>query len=377
MNGGSMSENSFTETSKISYGKNVMNSFSGVIVGLIIFLLSFFVLWKNEGHNVAQLAVANYADKTAIEISADKADRANDEKLVQLSGKSITDKTLTDKIISVPNTFVLNREVEMYQWQENVETSTKEEFGGSTTETKTYSYEKVWSPNEIESKDFKEKKYVNPPFPIQSGRYYAEGGVLGDFKLTSRQIKSMNDFVEYDDLPQKSNYKIYNNAYYSGQDPENPKIGDIRISYKTVLSGTEISIIGQQKSNNTIAGMRYKDKMVYMQQGGILTKDEMIHNFKSSNKFFTNLIRFAGWLMMFIGLSMLLNPLSVIVKFIPIVQNIVGGLATIVCLLVSLALSLLTISIAWFAYRPLLTITVLLVIGAAVFVLKDKFVQKK
>ena len=58
MNGGSMSENSFTETSKISYGKNVMNSFSGVIVGLIIFLLSFFVLWKNEGHNVAQLAVA-------------------------------------------------------------------------------------------------------------------------------------------------------------------------------------------------------------------------------------------------------------------------------------------------------------------------------
>ena len=77
----------------------------------------------------------------------------------------------------------------MYQWQENVKTSSKDELGGGTTETKTYSYEKVWSSNEIESKDFKQKKYVNPSsFPVKSARYYAETGDLGDFKLTSQQI---------------------------------------------------------------------------------------------------------------------------------------------------------------------------------------------
>ena len=372
-----MSNETFTETHKISYGKNIMNSFSGVIIGIILFLLSFVVLWKNEGHNVAQLAVAHYTDKTAIEISADKAERVNDGKLVQLSGKAVTDKTLSDKFVSVPNTFVLKRNVEMYQWKENSETSRQDEFGGGTTETTTYSYEKVWSSNEIDSKDFKQKKYVNPPFRVKSGRYYAQAGVLGDFMLTSKQIQSMSGFLEYDNLPQKSGYKIFNNMYYSGSDPENPQIGDIRISYEIVPSGTDISIIGQQRQNNTIASMRYKDKMIYMQQNGILTKDEMLHNFKSSNKLFTNLIRLAGWFMMFMGLNMLLNPLSVIFKFIPIAGSIVSSLSTGVSMLISVVLSLLTISIAWVAYRPLLLIVVLLITGCIVFVLKKKFAQPK
>ena len=140
----------FTETTKISYWGNIKNSLSGLIFGIVLFLASFVVLWMNEGHNVTQLATASFVDKTAIEISAEKADRANDGKLIQVSGNATTDTTLTDKIISVPNTFVLKRNVEMYQWEEDVKTDTKDEMGGSTTETKTYSYEKVWSSHEID-----------------------------------------------------------------------------------------------------------------------------------------------------------------------------------------------------------------------------------
>ena len=149
------------------------------------------------------------------------------------------------------------------------------------------------------------------------------------------------------------------------------------IKYEIVPSGTEISIIGQQKSNNTIASMRYKDKMVYMQQEGILTKDEMINNFKSGNKFITNLLRFVGWFMMFLGLNMILNPISAVFKFIPIAKSIIGNLSTIVSLLISASLSFITIAVAWFAYRPILLIVVILITGGIIFILKNKLAPIK
>ena len=372
-----MAEESFTETTNISYWDNIKNSFSGIIIGLVLFIASFFVLWSNEGKNVAGLAIANFADKTAVEISAETPDRSNDGKLVQLADKATTNETLTDKIITVPNTFALKRNVEMYQWEENVKTESKDNMGGSTTETKTYSYEKVWSSHEIDSENFKKTSYVNPPFKIKSDRFYAGKGELGSFKLTSKQIQSMSDYSQYENLPQKSGFRIYDNMYYTSIDPENPKIGDIRISYEIVPSGVDISIIGQQRPNNTIASMRYKDNLVYIQQSGIKTKDEMIHTYKNHNKIFTNLIRFAGWLMMFIGLNMLISPLVVIFKVVPFVESIVGFLSGGVLFLVSVALSLFTIAVAWFAYRPLLSALLLLIICAIVFALKGKFLSSK
>ena len=372
-----MAEETFTETNKISYWGNLKNSFSGIIVGLILFLASFCILWTNEGNNVAGLAKANFADKTAIEIETDSIDRANDGKLVQLSGMATTDKTLTDKMISVPNVFALKRNVEMYQWKENSETVKKDELGGSTTETTTYSYEKVWSSSEIDSENFKKTYYKNPAFKIKSDCIHAESGKLGDFKLTSKQINSMTDYSKYEELPQKSEYKIYDNMYYSSIDPENPKIGDIRISYEIIPSGTDISIIGQQRPNNTITSMRYKDHMVYIQQSGLKTKDEMLHTFRRNNKIFTNLARIGGWLLMYIGLSMIINPLVVIFKVVPFVESIVGFLTGGVLLLISAALSLLTIAIAWFAFRPVLSIILLVIIAGIVFALKGKFQAAK
>lgn len=368
---------SYTETTKISYGENIKNSLSGVIIGIVLFLASFVVLWMNEGNNVAQLGKTSYMSKNAIEISAENIDRANDNKLVQVSGKATTNETLTDKIITVPNAFALSRKVEMYQWEENVKTEKKDNMGGSTTETKTYSYEKVWSDKEIDSENFKKTSYFNPKFPIYSENFYAETGKLGDFKLTTKQTKSMHDYSVYENLPPKYEYKIYENSYYKGYNPENPQIGDIRISYKVIPSGTSISIIGKQKPDNTLTYMTVKDSSVYLQQDGLKDKAEMLYSFKQGNKLFTNILRVVGWLMMFIGLNALINPLVVIFKVVPFVEKFVGFLTGGVVFLISLALSLLTIAIAWLAYRPLLSIGLLVVIGSIVFVLKNKFASKK
>ena len=363
----------FTETNKISFGQNIKNSLSGMILGLILFVASFIVLWINEGHNVAQIYKANYMAKNAVEISAESINRENDNKLIQVSGKAITDVTLTDGLITVPNAFVLKRDVEMYQWDEDVETQTQDELGGGTTETKTYSYKKVWSSNQINSDNFKKPGYNNPQFPIQSKELYAESGTLGKFKLTNRQSNAMNEYSAYTNLPQKWEYKIFEGSYYKGADPLKPNIGDIRISYEYVPSGVNISIIGQQKADDTITSLTIKDSSVYLQMSGLKTKDEMVNSFRKGNQIFTNLIRLVGWLLMFIGLNMLINPLVVIFKILPFASRIVGFITSGIMFLISLALSLLTIAIAWFAYRPVMSIILLAVIGGLIYLIKTKF----
>ncbi len=368
---------SFTETRKISYGENLKNSLSGVIFGFVLFLASFVVLWLNEGNNVAQLKKADYMGKNAVEISAQNIDRTNDNKLVQVSGKAETTETLTDKIITVPNTFALSRKVEMYQWEENVKTEKHDNMGGSTTETKTYTYEKVWSDQEINSDNFKKTSYSNPKFTIKSEDVYAQTGKLGEFNLTTKQTEAMHGYTTFENLPQKAEYKIFENSYYKGYNPESPQIGDLRISYKIIPSGTSISIIGKQKPDNTLTYMTVKDKAVYLQQDGIKDKDEMLYSFRQGNKLLTNILRVVGWLLMFIGLNTLINPLVTIFKVVPFVERFVGSLTGGVAFLISLALSLLTIAIAWLAYRPLLSICLLVVIGAIVFLLKNKFAPEK
>ena len=368
---------SFTETHHISYGQNIKNSFSGMIFGLILFLLSFVLLWWNEGNNVAQIYKANFMAKNAVEISADQINRENDNKLVQVSGKALTDATLSDGIITIPKAFALRRTVEMYQWKENVKTQTKDELGGSTTETKTYSYEKVWSEQQIASEDFEKSGYNNPKFPFHSEKFYAESGKLGEFNLTKKQTNSMSEYSEYTDLPQKYEYKIFDGKYYKSYNPEEPRVGDIRISYEYVPSGVNISIIGEQKADNTLTSMALKDKSAYLQMNGLKTKDEMINNFRKGNKILTNLLRFAGWLLMFAGLNLLINPLIVIFKIIPFMSNVVGFLSKGVMFLVSLVLSLLTIAIAWFAYRPMMSLGLLIIICGLIFMIKSKYKPTK
>ena len=362
----------FTETNNLSFGQNIKNSFAGVIFGIILFLASFVILWLNEGHSVAQIAKANYMAKNAIEVSTDIINRDNDNKLIQVSGKAVTNTTLTDDIVTIPNAFALSRNVEMYQWQENSQTETKDEVGGSTTETTTYSYEKVWSSERIDSEDFHKSGHNNPKFPLQSADYYAESGKLGEYNLTTKQSKAMSDYLGYTSLPPKEEYKIFESTYYKGYDPENPNIGDIRISYEYVPSGVNISIIGQQKSDNTISNLKLKNSSVYLQMDGLNTKEEMINSFRQDNKFFTNFIRIVGWLLMFIGLNLLINPLVTLFKIFPFASSIIGFLTSGLMFLVSLALSLLTIAIAWFAYRPTLSIGLIIVICGIIYLIKSK-----
>ena len=368
---------SHTTTRTVSYGENVKNSISGAIFGLVLFLVSFGLLWWNEGHSVAQIQKANYAGKNAIAVSSEKIDRQNDNKLISVSGVVNTDETLSDGIITVPNALVLDRDVKMYQWEEDEKTEKKDNLGGSTTETTTYTYKKVWSGTEINSSNFYDKSHVNPKFNIESKKLNAKTGTMGEFKINETQTERIKASETFSELPQNETYKIAGTEYYSGKDINNPEIGDIRISYTYAPSGAKISVIGLQREDKTITPMQMKNGSIYMQYDGLLTQDEIINKFKKHNSIMTNILRVVGFLLMFFALNLMVDPIITVLKVIPFLSHITSFISTGILFVVALVLSLLTIAIAWFANRPLLSIALIAVIVGLVIWIMNLIKAKK
>ena len=158
--------NSFTKVTHTSYGGRIKNSIVGVIIGIILFVASFVVLWKNEENGARLSNIEKYIQKNAVEVLSESPDRDNDGKLIVTNGKLITNESLSDENLMVRNALVLKRDVEMYQWVEDKQTERTKNAGGSTTETTTYSYTKKWSGGEIDSNNFHESGHVNPPFTL-------------------------------------------------------------------------------------------------------------------------------------------------------------------------------------------------------------------
>lgn len=69
---------------------------------------------------------------------------------------------------------------------------------------------------------------------------------------------------------------------------------------------------------------------------------------------------------MALGIGMIFKPISTLGDVIPILGSILGMGTGILAFIVALLLSLVTIAIAWIAYRPVLGI-ILLAVGAGAF----------
>jgi len=337
-----------------------VKNFGSLILGIILFLGSFCLLWWNEGNSAKKINIANYLEKHAIEVNANSIQRDNDNRLVATNGYAHTSATLEDEFVSSPNTLVLERNVKMFQWVEDNE-------DGKTV------YKKEWSEAEENSDDFEDKSHKNPHFSVTSKEYVAQKATLGQYDLTEKQIEMIEPQKEFSNLKEKPEYKIIDNQYYKGKNIENPEIGDILISYNYAPSDSAISIIGEQKFDNTITSMVHKKLgKIYIQYDGKMTKDEMLEKDRNDSKILTMGLRFLGWFLMFIGLKLFFEPLMGILNFVPILGKAADTVTTFIFALITFALSIFTISIAWFAYRPLLSIS-LIIIGTIITV----FVKKK
>ncbi|MDV6028859.1 MAG: hypothetical protein F9B45_01850 [Phycisphaera sp. RhM] len=180
-----------TRVTDESWFGRIGKAFAGILFGGLLTVVSVPVLFWNEGRAVRTAKGLKEGAKVVVEIQPDAVDPANDGKFVHVSGDVQTNDVLRDDDFAIEyNGIRLKRHVEMYQWNENKQTTKEKKLGGGTRTTTTYTYEKDWFPERIDSSGFDEAhSHQNPTeFVFADRTYQAKNVSLGPFRLPDSLI---------------------------------------------------------------------------------------------------------------------------------------------------------------------------------------------
>ncbi len=340
------------------------NIFGTAILGFIILIASIFALFINEHNYVNAIKIANFAEKNAIIVSANDLNPSNDNKLIFTNGSAYSQELLTDSIVRIPNAIALFRDTEIYQWEEIRKHRDNNKIS--------YTYRKTWSKNLINSDNFESSAYKNPKkMKYEPKNIYAHNIGLGKFYLSEEIIKNINSISKITQLPYNSNFKIYNGFYFTGNDYDNPKIGDQKLSYSYIPSGIKLSIIAKQ-SGNHLENMnsKYGDFSIVM--NGEKDLKTMISDYKKNLTNNTWLIRGISLLFLFLGLNLIIQPIVNLGNTIPILGELTQMAAFASTLIITIALGTLIISLAWLLFRPEIAIPLIIISILTIISLKKR-----
>ncbi|XP_073701049.1 transmembrane protein 43 [Garra rufa] len=342
-------------------------STGGVIAGVCLFTLSFYVLFTNEGRALRTASSLDEGLSQVVSLPPDvMLDPQNHGRLVHLSGPLRTAQPLYDPNYGVSVQAVkLQRRVEMYQWVEYSQSRDYEENGEKKTET-TYTYNTEWKSEVVSSRHFdQEVGHMNPSsMAVESVTVMAPDVWVGRLFLSTGLLEQITEFhtLSLQGLPVPAFLTVYDDYFYHTANPRRPEVGDVRVQFAYAgLSG-----------DGVYPGPAHKVSVVAMQQGdqlkpfrtrsgdeleilfmGDLSAEEVFAKQHQLNNMKTWGLRLAGWALMFLGVSLSTRILHTLVDWVPVLRELVSVGLKIFALCVSCSLSLLTIAAGWIFYRPL------------------------
>jgi hypothetical protein len=373
---------SYSRVTSKSWGDRLGESIKGVLVGIVLFLVSFPILFWNEGRAVHRAQALTEGKSSVVDADPARVEPADDGKLVHLIGDATTKDVLRDDIFGVEaNALRLTRTVQMYQWQEEKKSETRKKLGGGEETVTTYTYKTGWSDKVHNSSEFDTPEgHTNPdakPYPDNVVK--AKDVKLGAYDLpesltdTIRKEEPLPATTEFlNKLPSETRGKlrVTDGLFYEGKDPGQPEVGDARITFTVVTQPQTVSVIAKQVKNTlepykTQAGG--DQGTIYRLELGQVSAADMFSHEEQENTTLTWALRLVGFLLMAIGLYLVFRPVATVADVVPFFGNLLSAGAGLFAGVIALVLSLITIAIGWLYYRPLLGIG-LLAVAAALFV---------
>ena len=367
-----------TRTEHVGWIERMIDSIKGVLIGLLLFAVSFPLLFWNEGRAVRRAQDLEEGRGAVVEANPAAVDPSQEGRLVHLSGTASTTETLADRELgpAAQGALRLRRAVEMYQWVEHRETRTNSNTGGSQTRTTRITYSREWRTEAVDSTRFDQARdHVNPPMPVRSASFDAQAVTLGARALTPQLTAQVEGFrplpVQPAQVPALAQFgrpvHAMPEGVYVGMDANSPTIGDLRVRWEVAPSAVVTVLAAQRGSSfadwSTPSGRTLEQNL----EMGSVTAAQMFTNLETGNVMMTWALRFLGWFMMFAGISMITKPLVVVADVIPLIGSLVGAGTGLFAFLVSAPLSLITVATGWLFYRPLLGVGLLaLGVGIAV-----------
>lgn len=361
---------SITTTTTTSYGSRIKSALAGLVAGPVIVFIACGFLWRNEADNAHMISAIAEWKSTVQEANIASVDAALQGKLIHLSGVASTKDMLSDPdfSLSIP-AIKLERKIETYQWKEDSKEETKDNYGGSQTTTTTYTYTKDWDQEMIKSSDFHEQAWhENPTAAKYTSLSLAANDVsAGVYKLSSPMIERIPadttlSLTEYS--PQLHSWEILQgNTIYVGKDPQNSQVWDTRVSYTIASNNLTLSLLGKQSGSNSIESYIAKSGSdISRVEVGTKSALEMFQAAEKENSLMTWIVRALGILFVYIWFSLFFQILPILAKIIPPLSWLIGAWVGLVALILTLIVWGGVIMVAWFLYRPLLSLVLLAVL---------------
>ncbi|HEY6359113.1 MAG TPA: TMEM43 family protein [Vicinamibacterales bacterium] len=375
-----MSDTTVTSESWLS---RLVGSIIGVFFGALLVIASIAGLFWNEGRAVRASSSLKTGAHEVVSISPNKVDPANEGRLVYTTGEASSSEMLTDANFGLGVQAIrFIRKVEMYQWKEERKTETRKKLGGGTESVTTYTYANVWSPTLIDSASFHEAAgHQNPAtMPVVGASWTAQTVTLGAFTLSPEQVAKLDQTQEVPvdgspGHPVPAGMTVDQGGYYRGANPATPAVGDERISFEVVHPAT-ISLVARQVGHSFEPDRTTADPILMLTYGTV-SADDMFKTAETQNTTLTWIVRGGGFVAMLIGFVLVFRPLVTVADVVPLIGSLLGAGTFLVGFFMALSLSVLTIGVAWIAYRPLLGVLLLVAAVAAILLLHRFAVEKR
>lgn len=394
--------NSVSVTTHESFGHRLQGSCQNLVVGPILFVIGLILLIWNEQHAVNLHRSLEYGRTHVIPLanaSVYNPDRVQGKLVHMIGTAEAADDNARDELFGLPTEqatistpgskehtqhlrrpIQFQRTVEMYQWQEHSEESTKKNTGGSTTTTTTYTYDRTWSSSLLNSNSFYESEsHVNPDDWLVPPATFRTGKVtLGAYTLQDSIIqKKMNWWSDFryfslsvdsiSDATLRSRATVHGNqGYYVSPsvnttvDPVNPNIGDTRVSFRIVPSQM-VSIIASPTGPGILTAYSSPaiKSPILLIQPGAHDADSMFQQAIQEATVVTYVLRILGTVLLYVGLRTVVEPLVTLADVLPILGNLVGCTASAVLTPVAIGIALVVICVSWIVVRPVWALSLL------------------
>jgi hypothetical protein len=345
----------FTETTTTGWGRRIGQSIAGVFIGILLVPVAIVLLYWNEGRAVEAISALNQGLRQVVEATPDAVLSANDGKLVHLIGQVSTTMPARDPAFAVSGDGLLRlrRKVEMYQWKEETNTTTQQSLGGSETTTTTYSYHRVWSENPIDSGAFHHPPgHVNPVMPMTSITFDTSAAMLGAYHVDRGVLEQISDLTPFAPaIAPPQDYKAQGDTFYRSQDPANPAIGDLRVSFASVPSQV-FSVVATQIGGTLTPYHAANGYEIALIKPGAQNASALFAEKKKEEGVITWVLRGVGFIVMLIAFALMAGPVATLFAVVPFFEGIVQAGTFLVALTLAIPVTLATIAIAWAGASP-------------------------
>ncbi|HNR91870.1 MAG TPA: TMEM43 family protein [Dokdonella sp.] len=204
----------------------------------VLALVAAGLAWWSQDDRLTRGGASSTQPLTATD---DRIDPANEGRLVRVEGRLGVEGVAIDTELGISSDAALMlREVEMYQWHERC-----------LADACTHSV--AWSSEPVDSARFTEPAgHLNPtPFPLLAARFSAPTLRLGAFRVAPDLLVALPSVprpVSAAELAPNlaASFRDVEGVLFSGDDPANPAVGDLRVRYHIVATGP-VTLTGVQR----------------------------------------------------------------------------------------------------------------------------------